>query len=288
MSLRRTQYQGPIDLVPRGVKVDLAYSLRRMSWRYRGPFVELRRGSDSATLDIYGDRNNVIDRSVIAAFCAGTTGFVRTWYDQSGSGCHAQQTTAGSQATLFTGGDLVRDSYRNPRISHTATGQIYNFDPTLVATGSNPSTCFSVTMNATAVGVRSRWSLGTNAASSYRTFETDNGNLPRVNNGTTSVATTVSDLNTPLIGAARFSRGSNPSMSLRARWDDAANDVQSVTANPATWTTGTTFGKIWGRPADTTSVVGYSYEYMFLAANLSDADLARISANLEEYYGFNR
>lgn len=285
--MRRVPRLGPIDFVPRGLKVSLAVSLRRLTWRYNGPLILCRRGSDNATLDIYA-KDGLIDRSAIAAFCAGTTGFVRTWYDQSGNGCNVDQSTAASQPTIFTSGDFVRDAYGNPRIYHTATGQIMTFDPTLVANGANPSTCFAVTYNATAVGVRSRFSWGTNTANLYRSYETDNGNLPRVTNGTTAVALTQSDLNVALVGATRFARGSNPSESIRGRFDNAANTIQSATANPATWNTGTTFGKIWGRPADTTSVVGYSYEYMFVDANMSDADMIYISSIIEEYYGFNR
>lgn len=278
---------GPVDLVPQGQKVSLAVSLRTMFSRYTGPLVLIRRGSDSATLDVYA-KDGVIDRAAVAAFCAGTTGFVRTWYDQSGNGCNVDQPTAASQPTIFSSGDLVRDAYGNPRIFHTATGQIMTFNPALVANGANPSTCFAVTMNTTAGGVRSRFSWGTNTANLYRSYETDNGNLPRVTNGTTSIALTQSELNLPIVGALRFARGVNPSESIRVRYDNAANTVQSNTAHPATWNTGTTFGKIWGRPADTTSVVGYSYEYMFVDSNMLDADMLYISAQIEEYYGFNR
>jgi hypothetical protein len=287
MVLRRGNYFGPIDMVPMGVKVSLAISTRRMSRNYFGPCMLVRRGSDSATLDIPFCGNSIC-RSTLAAFCAGTTGFVRTWYDQSGNANHVEQSTAASQPTVFVSGDLVRDAYGNPRVNHTATGQIMTFDPTKVPTGSNPVTCFSVTRNNTSAGVRSRYSWGTNVASQYRAFETDNANLPRVNNGSTNAALSQSELNTPLAAACRFARGVNPGITIRGRYDDASNTVLSNSANPSTWATGTTVAKIWGRPADTTSVVGFSYEYMFTDTNMDDGIMIKIIQNLEEYYGFNR
>ena len=77
-----------------------AYSLRRLSGSYTGSSIEVRRASDNATLDI-GFVNNELDTATLSTFCSGTNGYVTTWYDQSGNGNDAEQTTAASQPKIY-------------------------------------------------------------------------------------------------------------------------------------------------------------------------------------------
>ena len=69
-----------------------AYSLRLLSSTYTGYAIRVRRASDNAEQDI-GFVNNELDTSTLTSFCSGTNGFVKTWYDQSGNGNDATQTT---------------------------------------------------------------------------------------------------------------------------------------------------------------------------------------------------
>jgi len=62
--------------------------------------MKVRRGSDNATKNI-GFVNGVVDTAAIEAFCGNSDGTVDTWYDQSGSGNHATQGTAGSQPKIY-------------------------------------------------------------------------------------------------------------------------------------------------------------------------------------------
>ena len=77
-----------------------AYSLRRLSSTYEGSAIEVRRDSDNATQDI-GFVNNELDVTTLDTFCSGTNGFVTTWYDQSGNGNDATQTTASNQPKIY-------------------------------------------------------------------------------------------------------------------------------------------------------------------------------------------
>jgi hypothetical protein len=79
---------------------DAAYSLRRLSSTYEGSAIEVRRDSDNATQDI-GFVNNELDVTTLDTFCSGTNGFVTTWYDQSGNGNDATQTTASNQPKIY-------------------------------------------------------------------------------------------------------------------------------------------------------------------------------------------
>jgi len=77
-----------------------AYSLRLLDSTYTGDAIRVRRASDNAEQDI-GFTDNELDTSALATFCAGTDGFVKTWYDQSGNGNHATQTTASAQPKIY-------------------------------------------------------------------------------------------------------------------------------------------------------------------------------------------
>jgi hypothetical protein len=77
-----------------------AYSLRLLRADYTGDAIRVRRASDNAEQDI-GFSNNELDTTALATFCAGTDGFVKTWYDQSGNGNDATQTNTANQPKIY-------------------------------------------------------------------------------------------------------------------------------------------------------------------------------------------
>jgi hypothetical protein len=92
----------------------LAFSLRRLSSQYAGPVVKVRRSSDSAEADFAAAE---VSGGALAAWVgAGNNGFVRTWYDQSGNGSHAQQATAAAQPKVVDTGSLCVDTKGFPTI----------------------------------------------------------------------------------------------------------------------------------------------------------------------------
>jgi len=80
-----------------------AYSLRRLSSTYTGDAIVVRRASDNTTQSI-GFVNNELDTASLESFCAGTDGFITTWYDQSGSGNHMTRVTAAFQPQIVSAG----------------------------------------------------------------------------------------------------------------------------------------------------------------------------------------
>lgn len=80
--------------------VAAAYSLRRLSSAYSGAAVRVRRSSDSAEDDIGFDGSGEFDSAAFSSFVGGGTGFVRTWYDQSGNARNATQTTMTAQPSV--------------------------------------------------------------------------------------------------------------------------------------------------------------------------------------------
>jgi hypothetical protein len=77
-----------------------AYSLRQLSSTYSGDAIRVRRLSDNTETNI-GFVDNELDTTTLSTFCSGTNGFVTTWYDQSGNGNDATQTTASNQPKIY-------------------------------------------------------------------------------------------------------------------------------------------------------------------------------------------
>lgn len=83
-----------------------AYSVRRLSSTYTGALIEVRRSSDNTTQDIGYDANGDLDTTALLSFVGAGDGFIRTWYDQSGNGNNATQTTTTLQPLIVSSGSV--------------------------------------------------------------------------------------------------------------------------------------------------------------------------------------
>lgn len=83
-----------------------AYSLRLLNTDYTGDAVTVRRASDNTTTNI-GFVDGELDVDALNTFCSGTDGFVTVWFDQSGNGNDAANTTASEQPKIFDSVDGV-------------------------------------------------------------------------------------------------------------------------------------------------------------------------------------
>jgi len=86
-----------------------AYSLRQLSSTYTGSAIRVRRSSDNTEQNI-GFVNNELDTTSLTSFCGAGNGFVTTWYDQSGNGRNATQTTASSQPQIVSSGSVITEN----------------------------------------------------------------------------------------------------------------------------------------------------------------------------------
>ena len=107
----------------------VSYSVRTPSGsNYNGPLVQVRRSSDNAaqnfyaslTLDVNGNR--WLDTAAVLAFVGAGSGFVAVWYDQSGLGLNAAQSTSAFQPAIVESGVLVTDGL-NPSIKFIQASQ---------------------------------------------------------------------------------------------------------------------------------------------------------------------
>jgi hypothetical protein len=89
-----------------------AYAVRRLSGSYAGACLRVRRSNDNAEQDIGFDAGGNLDEAQLTAFVGANSGFVTTWYDQSGNGRNATQTTSGNQPRIVNSGTVDKDGGR--------------------------------------------------------------------------------------------------------------------------------------------------------------------------------
>lgn len=122
--MRRAIYQTlldkidyPLDVI--GALPAAAYSLRKLTSRYNGTAVRVRRASDNALRDI-GFVRGVLDTNNLLTFCAGADGFVETWYDQVGNK-NLAQTSGSQQPQIVFGGGLATSNGLVPTTYYRTT-----------------------------------------------------------------------------------------------------------------------------------------------------------------------
>jgi hypothetical protein len=97
-------YVGLLDTYPNAAA---AYSVRLLRGGYTGNAIRVRRSSDNAEQNIGFDGSGNLDTTALTSFCSGTNGFVTTWYDQSGNGINAINTTAANQPQIVASGSVL-------------------------------------------------------------------------------------------------------------------------------------------------------------------------------------
>jgi hypothetical protein len=91
-----------------------AYSLRRIGPSgYFGPAIRVRRDSDNTLRDIGFTSDGQLDTVGLLDFVGVTgSGFVQTWYDQSGNGRDATQGSTGAQPIVIISGSVVVENIK--------------------------------------------------------------------------------------------------------------------------------------------------------------------------------
>ena len=111
ISLKMTWEEVELLLLEEYPGAAAAYSLRLLDNTYTGDSIRVRRASDNAEQDIGFDANGDLDTETLLAHCNNSKGYVKTWYDQSGNGNDATQTTTADQPMIVdTRTNLVDNS----------------------------------------------------------------------------------------------------------------------------------------------------------------------------------
>jgi hypothetical protein len=92
-------------------RCSIAFSLKLINKDYTGPIVQVRRVNDAAIQNFYGDDfGNLFltkNGTSLTSWLNGSIGYVPIWYDQSGNGRNAIQTTDANQSSITESGGLL-------------------------------------------------------------------------------------------------------------------------------------------------------------------------------------
>ena len=83
-----------------------AYSLRKLRSAYTGAAIRVRRSSDNTETDI-GFSGGGLDTTTLTTFVGANNGFISIWYDQSGNGRNASQSTTANQPQIVSSGAII-------------------------------------------------------------------------------------------------------------------------------------------------------------------------------------
>lgn len=124
-----------------------AFSIRRLSVAYAGKCCNIRRSSDNTPLDIGFTAAGDFDAAAFSAFIGVGSGFVTTWYDQSGNGRDATQATAAKQPQLL----LATIGSRPALVFVRSSSQVLN--TASFASGTSPQTFAAVAARTGSTGL---------------------------------------------------------------------------------------------------------------------------------------
>lgn len=145
-----------------------AYSLRKLRTAYGGSAIRIRRSSDNAEQDFGFDGSGNFDSTGAAAFIGGGSGYITTWYDQSGNGINVEQVTAANQPTYVASGinSIPTVSFSNASATAFYYGSVAQ---TVLGSGTSCSS-FAVIRPSSLLQIGPIWAWGPGGGSEYCTM----------------------------------------------------------------------------------------------------------------------
>jgi len=268
-----------------------AYSLRKVAdASYLGKAVNVRRSSDSATMDI-GFVGGALDTATLLTFAGSGDAFVVTWYDQSGNGREVTQATAAAQPKIVSAGALVTNGGK-PAVSFDGVDDcLVNSSPVLFAAG--VATVAQVLSAPTGTAQARVWteSTSTSSGDQYGLLQPDGTTTqtraypyPLMTNafaaGTAGLTPTKSFFDGTVHQASAIDTGTSMSS-----WVDGAADVSGFTYTRTTSSKNRfTIGGV--TRSGSLAPLGMKFsEFVSFARVLSSADRQSVDASQKAFYG---
>jgi len=252
----------------------VAFSVRQLSSAYTGNAIQVRRSSDNNTASIGFTPAGDLDTVSLKTFVGSGTGYVSIWYDQSGNGYNATQTTIANQPTIMNGGVINRDNGQ-PSIYTSATGFLV-YGPVSQLSGTTQVTRMEVCRSRDASNLAITEGLGTYQldlqlfpTKIWVQFET--GNI--VANAAMSNTTTLMSINSVR------NNGASQLYVNTALLGSATAPIMTFSA-PVTGYIGVRFDYL----SSNTGLAGAFSETILFNSVLSDADRQAINYNEAWYY----
>lgn len=245
-----------------------AYSLRKLRTLYTGSAIRVRRSSDNTEQDIGFNVSGNLDTSSLTSFCGSGNGFVTTWYDQSGNGINATQTTAASQPQIVNSGSILTTNGK-PHIEFDGVNDQLN------ANYINTPTTYSHFVVS---------KVATIVPNVYTILQINSNSLLRANNGNLQFLTNTGSYQGVSVG---FNTNQNL---ISAIWDGSQNNLAlnnnsfSTGSVSGTSITSSTIGIGWQPSTGTNYSNLYAQEMIRYTSNQS-SNRTGIESNINSYYG---
>jgi hypothetical protein len=275
-----SQIQSFVGLLDTYPNAAAAYSVRKLRSAYSGSAIRVRRSSDNTEQNIGFTALGDLDTSALTTFCSGTNGFVTTWYDQSGNGRNAINTTAANQPQIVSSGSvltLTGTGSSKPCMLFDGTNDFLDLSTTLpIATGDK----FSIYQleKKTSTSTIGIWITGGGSNSPFGPVHYSNQNLfmnTKFNAGTSGYR----------FGgtlAANYNLISGYMKDSDTTSDAYVNNSLYTFTTTATEARGTAFNRIGGRVTDFS---GTSTQEMIVYLLDQSANNTAINTNINTYYG---
>ena len=269
----------PLNLVS-NTNLAGAWSNRKLISTYSGGANKVRRSSNNQTIDI-GFLNNDYDTSTLSSHVGGSSGFVTTWYDQSGNSRTLSQSTTSNQPRIVNAG--TNDTI-NGKICNFYNGTSTSLGTSNIITGitTNNNLSIFLVFQKTAGGYVTVLDQGRDAA--YYNFgiasNYDNGLRFRNTNMDYTYGTNINTLSDKLVISV---------INIGANSECFRNGVSiGSTANGTSSSAPVigeqlTIGKRGGHTSE--YLTGNICEIMIFTRNLSTTERQLIERNMGAYYG---
>jgi len=108
---------------------SVALSVRKLSNAYSGYCVRVRENAGDTETDIGFDLQGNLDTDAIIAHCSSASGYITTWYDQSGNDANATQTNLSKQPKIYDGQEIIQ--VNNTPVIGLYTGADFEYTTTV-------------------------------------------------------------------------------------------------------------------------------------------------------------
>jgi hypothetical protein len=252
-----------------------AYSLRKLRSAYTGDAIRVRRASDNTEQDI-GFVDNELDTSALTTFCSGTNGFVKTWYDQSGNGYDATQSTAANQPQIVSSGSVIVQGNK-PSVKFDGSNDVLNLSSTLPISAGDNLSIFQIEKKTSANSI-GMWLTGASVGSPYAIVHFANENLIM---NTQYNATTSNIAGGPLLGN-NYNLISGFAKTLAANSEQYANGSLVSFTFTGTDNRQPSFTKIGQRATNESS--NTSFQEMIVYKSDQSSNRTGIETNINDFY----
>lgn len=251
-----------------------AYSLRKLRGAYSGAAVRVRRSNDNAEQDIGFDSNGNLNESALTSFVGANSGFVTTWYDQSGNARNMTQAIAASQPKIVTTGQIEKSQgkaaiYVNNGLSISANPAswlvIGNADRALISVITKRESSGEMSVWSGAHSSNQAWGVNFSASYSFVPYTYGSGDI----------LSAPIDQNKIIVAVANRTSGTSTGY---------INNVLKGSKASTIATTATNGIGIGTRPDGVQSIGHYS-EIIYFNFGLSSPIRSSIEQNIIYYYG---